>query len=88
MIRIPLILLYMISGKFDMLTERAIYTEIGYTGNISTADRDVARKRKLAPLSSFEKWLIGPTIEAEKKRRRKAFREATIGVADEDPSIQ
>ena len=73
MIRIPLLFFYKITGKIDSLIERASCTTIGHTGNVSVIDKYIAQKHKLAPLNRFERWLLEPIIEAEKKRRRENF---------------
>ena len=70
------------------LYERAIFTEIGgVSGHVSLIDEDIATERKLKPLNRFERWFMGPSIEAEKRRRQNIFRTACLEVMGEDPFV-
>lgn len=67
------------------LPDRAVFTEIGSTGNVSLPDKSIAKERGLKQLNRFEKWLLQPAIQYEKSRRKDAFRQACIEVLGEDP---
>ena len=83
-VRYPFLFLFRITGQLAPLFERANYTAIGFSGHVSTLDTGVAEERKLKPFNRFERWLLGPIIEAEQKRRRECFRQAVLDVTGED----
>ena len=66
------------------LTERAIFTEVGITGHLASHDGVIVKEKGLKKLNRFEKWLLEPSIEYEKTRRRKAFTEALTAVTGEE----
>ncbi len=67
------------------LGQRANYTEVGFTGNVSEIDKLLAQEKKLRPLNRFEKWLLTPVITYERNLRRESFRQSCIQVLGEDP---
>jgi hypothetical protein len=85
MARYLLLFFSRVTGQLVPLLERANYTAIGILGHVSPFDEDVAKKRGLKPLNRFEQWLLKSIIGSEQKRRREAFRQATIKVTGEDP---
>lgn len=85
-IRNLFVFIFKMIDKLDSLIERAEYTVIGSTGNISTYDEKIAEARKLKPLNRFEKWLLNPFIIVEQRRRRECYRQAVIEAAGEVPN--
>ena len=70
--------------QLNKLLKKAVYSEIGLTGQGVTAfdENNVKRYGRLHPR---HRGLLKPIIEAEKVRRKACFRQACIEVIGEDP---
>ncbi len=75
------------TSKLEPILIRAEFTAIGFSGHVSEVDKSIARQNNFKDLNRFEKWILNPTIEAEKEKRKENFRQAVIEVTGEDPEI-
>lgn len=80
-IRELIMLLLVVTTKstkwFHELWSRLLYTEIGFTGNVSLIDNDIAKQNGLRPLNRPVRWLFNPLIIIEKTRRQMIWRKHT-----------
>ena len=83
--RVVILFSYDVVKRLDPLLKRAIATEIGFSGHVSQLDKHYAEQNNIKPLNRFEKWVLAPLIEEEKKRCQFFFIEAVRDVTGEDP---
>lgn len=75
-VRYSILLGYRLSGRIAFLINRMLITEVGQTGSVSSLDERVAKEHKIKKLNRFEKWLLVPVIELEKRRRQECWRQS------------
>lgn len=84
LVRLVIVDIYDFFGWLKPLVHRAVITEVGFSGYVSLIDEQIAKNQKLYPLNRFEKWILAPYIEEDKKRRREVFRMVVFEVTGED----
>jgi hypothetical protein len=52
------------------LLQRCDLLEIGFSGHVSDLERSAARDKGFKPLNCFERWLLKPAIEVERRHRQ------------------
>jgi hypothetical protein len=83
-LRLAILYLWRLFKRNRTVFLRMNFTEVGFTGNVSLIDNDIAEKRNLKPLNRFERWVMKPHIETEQIRRKMAFRLSCMEVLGED----
>lgn len=69
LVRLPFIFLLALIGVCAPMHDRVYYMMQGLEGHILEHDNEVIIRRKLRPLNRFEKWLFGPIVASEHKRK-------------------
>ena len=82
-LRLIILKVYKLMGKLNMLLKRAEYCSIGFTGNVSSLDKEHAKKQGYKSLNKFEMWLLRPIIEHEKTIRQDCFEKVCNDVLGE-----
>jgi hypothetical protein len=71
-------------GLAKDLVYRALVLEVGLTGHVSVFDQELAKTNNYRSLNRFERWLLQPIMEFERKYRRELWRQSVLEVTGED----